>query len=97
MIKVKEWDNIPLNLQLWNGVTDKVIKATLRDLSNPTTIIIDNIILTHHNEWLYLNNNVTMTDTYKYITAIIKIYQSDGVTLYTSAGWWIYQINLMKY
>ena len=71
-------DTLQLNCQLYDGATNKYVKAWLRDASgvalSPATAT-----LAHVGEGLYSNDSVVMPTTQQ-VTAVIKVFDDAGFT-----------------
>ncbi len=78
---IKTGDPIPLNLQLFDGKTDRVVKATLVNQAGAT--IAANVVLTHSGLGLYQSNSQTMPEA-DYVAVTYIVYDVDGTTEDTS-------------
>jgi hypothetical protein len=69
---------IQLNLQLFDGATNKYVKAWLRNASG-VALGTPTVSLSHIGEGLYSNDSVLMPDTSQ-VTAVYKVFDDAGFT-----------------
>lgn len=76
---IKRGENIPLQVVMGNGSTDRVIKATLYDAKTHTAFATD-VILAHITNGFYFDDSVPLPDNVSLVNAIYRVFESDGVS-----------------
>lgn len=69
---------LQLNLQLFDGATNKFVRAYLRD-ADGVVLAASPVALTHKGEGLYSNDAVTMPNT-RQVTAVYRVFDDAGFT-----------------